>query len=60
MRTLEQVAARLQYMNLKAVSEATGVAYHTIRRIVQGATNVDYEPVKKLSDWLDEQDKQAG
>lgn len=54
-RELARIAARLEVMNLRAVSEKTGVGYTTIRLIVQGATTADIETVRKLSEWLDTQ-----
>lgn len=53
MLTIEQIQRRLQVMNLLKVSEASGVAYNTVRRIAAGACNVEYETVRKLSEYLE-------
>jgi len=54
MMTLEQVKAALQDRKLKAVAQATGLAYDTVWRVATGRMErVSYETVKALSDYLE-------
>lgn len=60
MRTLEQVRAGLKDRNLKAVAEASGVAYGTVRNVMEGKGRVLSETVEKLSAYLDRRDAESG
>ena len=53
MLTLEQIKDRLAESNIRAVSEAAGVHYNAVYRLVNGATRPSYDTVKKLSDYLE-------
>lgn len=53
MLTIEQIQRRLEVMNLLKVSDASGVAYNTVRRIAGGSVNVEYETVRKLAEYLE-------
>ena len=53
MLTIEQIQRRLEAMNLRKVSDASGVAYNTVRRIAGGSVNVEYETVRKLAEYLE-------
>jgi DNA-binding Xre family transcriptional regulator len=54
MLDFEQVRARLQDRNLKAVERGTGLAYTTLLKIKHGtANNVRHSTVKALSDYLE-------
>ena len=53
MMTLDQIRKALEDRKLKAVAEATGLAYDTVWRVSRGDTKrVSYETVKALSDYL--------
>lgn len=53
MLTIQQIQRRLEVMNLVKVSEASGVAYNTVRRVAGGSVNVEYETVRKLAEYLE-------
>lgn len=55
MYTLEEVKEKLKFYNLKAVSSETGIPYMTLWRAVRRDLPVNYEVVKKLSDFLTQQ-----
>lgn len=52
MFTLDEVRMKLKPYNLRAVSQETGIAYPTLWRAVRKNKPVNYELVKKLSDFL--------
>jgi N-acetylmuramic acid 6-phosphate (MurNAc-6-P) etherase len=55
MLPLEEVVKRLKDRNLRIVSDATGINHHTVCRIVRSPSEkVEYETVKKLSDYLEQ------
>lgn len=54
MMTLEQVRQGLQDRKLRAVAQATGLAYDTVWRVATGRMErVSYDTVKALSDYLE-------
>ena len=54
MLTIEQVRARLQDRNLRAVAEASGVYYQVVTEIASGKNqNPTYKNLKALSDYLE-------
>jgi hypothetical protein len=53
MFTKEEIKRKIEPMNLKKVSNGSGVPYNTIYRLATTDSNHDYETVKKLSDWLE-------
>lgn len=52
MYTLEEVREKLKFYNLKAVAGATDMPYMTVWRAARRDSAVNYEVVKKLSDFL--------
>lgn len=53
MLTLEQIKDRLQHSNLRAVSQASGVNYHTLVKLMnEEGRDPAYSTVKALSDYL--------
>ena len=52
MMTLEQIREALADLNLTKVSEATGVPYHTIRRLANGSAEPGYETVRLIVLYL--------
>lgn len=55
MMTLEQVQQRLKPMNLRVVSSETGLKYGLLWKTVNHKMRVQYDVVKKLSDYLESQ-----
>lgn len=54
MLDLEQVKKALEHANLKAVSQAAGVSYPTLAKVMrENGDNTSYLTVKKLSDYLE-------
>jgi hypothetical protein len=53
MMTLEQVQERLKPMNLRVVSSVTGIKYGLLWKTVNQKMRVNYDVVKKLSDYLE-------
>jgi hypothetical protein len=53
MMTLEQVQERLKPMNLRVVSTLTGIKYGLLWKTVNQKMRVNYDVVKKLSDYLE-------
>jgi len=52
MLTLEEVRTKLENHNLRAVARKVGVPYMRVWRAVRRDAPVNYEVVKKLSDFL--------
>ena len=53
MLTLEQIKERLRDSNLRAVSQSSGVNYHTLVKLMsQDGRDPAYSTVKALSDYL--------
>lgn len=52
MLTVEQIRERLQHSNLKAVSEAVGIHYNTLYRLMNTDADPSYKTVKTVSDYL--------
>ncbi len=52
MLSLEQIKEMLKPMNLKAVSEASGVPYNTLYRFAKTDADPSYRTVKAVSDYL--------
>ena len=53
MLNLEQIRERLKHSNLRAVSQAAGVNYHTLVKLMkQDSRDPAYSTVKALSDYL--------
>jgi len=60
MYTIDQVKDRLADRNLKAVAEKSGVHYNTLYRLMSSdSPNPHYETMKKLIEYLDNQDSQS-
>jgi hypothetical protein len=55
MLTLEQVQERLKPMNLRVVSNESGIKYGLLWKTVNQKMRVNYEVVKRLSDYLESQ-----
>jgi hypothetical protein len=55
MMTLEQVQERLKPMNLRVVSSETGIKYGLLWKTVNQKMRVNYDVVKRLSDYLEAQ-----
>lgn len=55
MKTLEEIRAILRLMNLKKVSEGTGLHYNAVLRIAKGETSPSYETVQRIIKYLEEQ-----
>lgn len=55
MLTLEEVRTKLESHNLRAVARRTGIPYMRVWRAVRRDLPVNYEVVKKLSDFLTQQ-----
>ncbi len=54
MLTIEEIRARLQDRNLRAVADNTGVYYQTVVEIANGKNeNPTYKNLKALSDYLE-------
>lgn len=53
MLTIEEIKEMLKPMNLKAVSEASGVPYNTVYRLAKTNADPSYSTVKALSDYLE-------
>lgn len=53
MMTLEQVQERLKPMNLRVVSNESGIKYGLLWKTVNQKMRVNYDVVKKLSDYLE-------
>jgi hypothetical protein len=53
MMTLEQVQERLKPMNLRVVSSVTGIKYGLLWKTVNQKMRVNYDVVKRLSDYLE-------
>lgn len=52
MLTIEQIRERLKHSNLKAVSDAVGIHYNTLYRLIKTDGDPSYSTVKALSDYL--------
>lgn len=58
MLTLEQVVKKLADRNLKKVSEAVGLNHAGVCKLVKHPSyRVEYGTVKKLSDYIEEQER---
>lgn len=53
MLTVEQIKKMLEPMNLRAVSEASGVPYNTLYRLAKTDADPSYRTVKAVSDYLE-------
>lgn len=54
MLTLQQIRNALADRNLKAVADATGLHYNTVRLIARGQiADPGYESVRRLVDYLE-------
>lgn len=53
MLSLEQIRERLKHSNLKAVSEASGLHYNTVYKLMTTTSTPSYATVKALSDYLE-------
>ena len=51
MLTIEEIRERLDDRSLAKVSARTGVAVHTLRRLMRGEV-IRYQSIKALSDYL--------
>lgn len=52
MLTLEQIRARLQHSNLRAVAQAAGIHYNTLYKLMNQNCDPAYSTIKALSDYL--------
>lgn len=50
---LDKIREILKPMNLKAVSEASGVPYNTVYRLAKTDADPSYSTVKAISDYLE-------
>lgn len=58
MLTVKQIHNRLKHMNIKAVSQESGVNYNTVRFIAIGKVkNPHYDTVEALSKFFEEREK---
>lgn len=53
MKTLEDVKKGLKHYKLNRVAKEAGVDKHTLYRMMNEDSRPSYETVKKLSDWLE-------
>ncbi len=54
--TLQQIKEQLRDSNLKKVSEASGLHYNVLTRLMAGDTDPRYSTVESLSEYLRDRD----
>ena len=53
MMTLEQIQERMKAMNLRVVSNETGIKYSILWRTISHKQRASYDVVKRLSGYLE-------
>lgn len=52
-KDLEKIREALRGVNLKLVSNVSGIHYNTVRKVYNGKTNVSANTIKKLKEYLE-------